>query len=134
MSIIRQLSDIAAQQRSMTHHLYGRETSFFPKEASNVTRVRNMANLLETLKFKNVSSEMTDDEFDEFLRILHRRKGRELILRLLCQQQAPSVSVDMLQIASSIIQKRENQQQKPSRWTLDTLPSSFIGEIASNTL
>ena len=91
-----------------------------------------MTKLLETLKFKNISSELTDDEFDVFLRTLHRRKGRELILQLLCQQQAPSVSMDMLQIASSIIQKRENQHQKTSRWTLDTLPIPFIGEIASN--
>ena len=91
-----------------------------------------MTTLLQTLKFKNVSSELTDDEFDAFLCTLHRRKGRELLLRLLCQQSAPSVSADMLQIASSIIQKREKQQQQTSRWTLDMLPSAFIGEIASN--
>lgn len=38
----------------------------------------------------------------------------------------------MLEITSNIIRERKNQQQANNPWTLDTLPKSFIGEIASN--
>lgn len=91
-----------------------------------------MSRLLQTIKFKNLASELTDDEFDEFLCSLHRGKGRALILRSLCQQRSPSLTADMLQITSNIIQKRHIQQQAHNPWTFDTLPKSLIGEIASN--
>ena len=67
-----------------------------------------------------------------FLLTLHREKGRELFVRLLCQQQESSLLTDFIKITSSIIQQRETQHQQHSHWTLDTLPKSFIGEIASN--
>lgn len=92
-----------------------------------------MSQLLQTVKFKQISTELTDDEFDVFLRCLHRRKGKELMLQILCQQQHAFLDpTEMLQISSNIIQKRKNQQQRTNQWTLDTLPKSFIGEIASN--
>ena len=92
----------------------------------------SMSQLLQTLKLKNLSSELSDEEFDEFLLSLRRTKGRELILESLCQQQDSSQTVDMLQIVSNIIRKRESPQQAHIPWTLDTLPKSSIAEIASN--
>ena len=92
-----------------------------------------MSQPLQTVKFKALSAELTDKEFDEFLCSLRRAKGREFILRSLCQQQQhPSSTADLLQIVSNIIQQRESQQQAHNPWALDTLPKSFIGEIASN--
>ena len=95
-------------------------------------QIRTMSQLLQTLKLKNLSSELSDEEFDEFLSSLRRTKGKEVILQSLCQQKSPSLMADMLEIASNIIRKRQNQQQANNPWTLDTLPKSFIGEIASN--
>lgn len=100
-----------------------------------------MSDLLQILKFKRLSLELTDDEFDDFLFTLCREKGRDLISRLLCQplrlsrwskSQAPSLAADMLLITSIIIQKREAQQQQSMSLALDTLPNTCIGEIASN--
>ena len=91
-----------------------------------------MSQLLRTLKFKQLSSELTDQEFDEFLCSVCRTKGRKVVLQLLCQQQTPSMTAEMHEIASVIIRKRENQKQETRQWTLDKLPKAFIGEIASN--
>ena len=92
-----------------------------------------MSQLLQTIKLKALSSELTDNEFDQFLCSARRAKGREFILGSLCQeQQHPAPTADLLQIVSNIIEQREIQQQAGNPWTLDTLPKSFIGEIASN--
>ena len=91
-----------------------------------------MTLLLSSFKYKNLASELTDDEFDQFFISLRRTKGREFLLDLLCQQQDITLNTEMIQIASSIIQKRETQQQETVHWSLDTLPNAFIGEIASN--
>ena len=92
-----------------------------------------MSQLLQTVKFKALSSELTDKEFDEFLCSARRAQGREFMLRSLCQQQQhPSPTADLLEIVSNIIQRRDPQQKEHIPWTLDTLPKSFIGEIASN--
>ena len=91
-----------------------------------------MSQLLETLKFKTLASELTDDEFDAFTSTLRRRNGRELILDSLCQQQDATLTTNMIQITSSIIENRKNQKQEIGHKTLDKIPKSFIGEIASN--
>ena len=91
-----------------------------------------MSQLLQTLKFKKLSLDLTNDEFDEFLSTLHRLKGREFLLRLLCQQQEQSIIVDMQQITSRIIKKRDKHTEESIHRALDTLPKSIIGEIGSN--
>ena len=91
-----------------------------------------MSQLLRALKLKTLASELTDDEFDAFTSTLRRRNGRELILDSLCQQQDVTLTTNMIQITSSIIENRKNQNQEIGQKTLDKLPKSFIGEIASN--
>ena len=91
-----------------------------------------MSQLLQTFKFKKLSLDLTNDEFDEFLSTLHRSKGREFFLRLLCQQQEQSIITDMHQITSKIINKRDNHTEESIHRSLDTLPKSIIGEIGSN--
>ena len=92
-----------------------------------------MSQLVQIIKLRALSSELTDTGFDQFLCSALRAKGREFILGSLCQQQQhPPPTADLLQIVSNIIQGRESQQQEHNAWTIDTLPKSFIGEIASN--
>ena len=79
-----------------------------------------------------LSTKLTDGEFVDCLASLIRTKGRECLLDLLCQHSEPSLTADMLQIISNGIQKRKTEHQENSRWTLDTMPSALIGEIASN--
>lgn len=90
-----------------------------------------MTKLLLQFRFKNLLSTLSDEEVDTLFKALRRARGKEFVLKLLCGQHDPSVTADMIQITSNIIQKRENQQQENTKWTLDTLPNSFIGEIAS---
>ena len=91
-----------------------------------------MSQLLRTLRVKTLASELTDDEFDAFTSTLRLENGRELILDSLCQQQDATLTTNMIQITSSIIENRENQKQQIGQKTLDKLPKSFIGDIASN--
>ena len=96
--------------------------------------------LVSLIKFKCLSSQLTDREFDTFMSKFRTKVGREEILRLLClplkQRWAKEDNVDheltpLSNIVSCIIRNRESTTNHCKQLNLTHLPSAMIGEIAS---
>ena len=101
--------------------------------------------LISLLKFKHLSAQLNDSEYDLFVCKLWRRLGKEQFSRALCalhmqkQWTVDRVNVQwkvadmmaMCEIVSEIRKKRETDRNPCTALDITNLPSSLVGEVAS---
>ena len=97
---------------------------------------------VDMIKFKSISSQLSDNEMDTFIIKLWRSIGRDRILQFLCTSlltfAANQKYVDILptafNIISQIILERDTDDEPDDAVpkTMTDLPSCLVGEIASN--
>ena len=110
----------------------------------NQTVLSTMASpdVVSMIRFKNNSAELSDTEMDKLMSRLWPTVGRNRMLQFLCTS-LPNIATnskyqyaDLLPTASDIISKiieeREPEDEQITSIRLTHLPSSLVGEIASN--
>ena len=95
--------------------------------------------ILPKLKFKTLSEQLTDDEFDKLLLKFREQIGRGQMLELLCDGSSDSQLSDLGGEVSPIIQQRKTMNEEtdpstsvaPNTAAITTLPTTMISEISS---
>ena len=91
------------------------------------------------LRFKHLSAQLSDSEYDLFVSKLWRRLGKEQFSRALCpasdrrnvQWKVAHMMSPMCEIVSEIISNRKSHRNPCAASNITNLPSSLVGEVAS---
>ena len=102
--------------------------------------------LLSVLRFKHLSVQLSDSEYDIFVSKLWRRLGKEQFSHALCalhmqkqwavdrvnvQWDVADMMGSMCDIVSEIRKNRESERNPCTAFDITNLPSSLVGEVAS---
>ena len=95
----------------------------------------SLSTVVTSVKFKILSNQLEDDEFDKFMSTIWRIIGRENVLQLICPPTGNEyISKDeLVGIASNIIARRDSHNGRGIEYSTNILriPRSLIGEVAS---